>query len=95
MTEFHRKAEDNIPMARLRAPAVVRADPDPGHSADVCMNTRTQCPVTSSEPAHSSQKTFGTSSQWDIYISTFPMFTYLLTLDENIDLSAALIIHMF
>ena len=44
VTEFHRKAEDNIPMVRLRAPAAVRADQDPGHSADVCMNTRTQSP---------------------------------------------------
>ena len=86
MTEFHRKAEDNIPMVRLRAPAAVRADQDPGHSADVCMNTRTQCPVTSSEPADCSQKPFGTSPLWDIYNSTFPMYTYLLTLDENIDI---------
>ena len=40
VTEFHRKAEDNIPMVRLRAPAAVRADQhqDPGLGADECMN---------------------------------------------------------
>ena len=85
VTEFHRKAEDNIPMVRLRAPAAVRADQDqvPGLGADVCKHEYT-APVPASEPADCSQKPFGTSSHWIyIYISTLPMFTYLLRLDEN------------
>lgn len=89
VTEFHRKAEDNIPMVRLRAPAAVRADQDqvPGPGADVCKHEYT-APVSSSEPAHCSQKPFGTSSHWIyIYISTLPMFTYLLRLDENKEIS--------
>ena len=45
--EFHRKAEDNIPMVRLRAPAAVRADQDqePGLGADVCMNIHGSSPL--------------------------------------------------
>ena len=47
VTEFHRKAEDNIPMVRLRAPAAVRADRTRSRgSVLMCasMNTRLQSP---------------------------------------------------
>ena len=81
--EFHRKAEDNIPMVRLRAPAAVRADQDqdPGPGADVSMNTRLQSPPRNQQTVprnHLAHLHIG-----DIYISTLPMFTYLLRLDEN------------
>ena len=75
VTEFHRKAEDNIPMVRLRAPAAVRADQvqDPGLGADVCMNTRLQSPPRN-------QQTVPRNHLAHLYIgiSTFQMFKYLL-----------------